>query len=406
MNAARTGQPGPLPFHLASAVLCYQQALSMAPLAHTDQFPWHPDITSRPDVPPDGLATLAEALTRLREMTQGLKRWQSNPFKAPRTDRQVLWSLGSTRLLDCGSHGNTGLPVLVVPSLINRSYILDLMHGLSLMDALAEEGFRPILMDWGDPDPMTKSFGLSDYCEQRLIPALAVVEAISGGRKPAIFGYCMGGTLATGMAARLPDRLSALVTLGAPWDFHADHPGLSGQIRKAARASGASQLSTQIKTIEATFGQVPAEVFQSLFAVIDPLQALQKFRRFADPDPSCDDPERFVAIEDWLADGVGMTGPAALDLLVGWHIENRPATGRWQCLGSAVQAEDISTPSLVVTCARDTIVPPVMSDPLAAAIPDARHICADVGHVGAIVGRSAPDHVWSPITKFLLETAA
>ncbi len=50
----------------------------------------------------------------------------------------MLWRDGSTRLLDYRPAG--GAPLLVVPSLINRAYILDLAPGRSLLRHLAEAG--------------------------------------------------------------------------------------------------------------------------------------------------------------------------------------------------------------------------------------------------------------------------
>ena len=52
----------------------------------------------------------------------------------------VLWRGGSARLLD---YGGAGRPVLFVPSLVNRAYILDLAPGRSLVRHLAARGRRP-----------------------------------------------------------------------------------------------------------------------------------------------------------------------------------------------------------------------------------------------------------------------
>lgn len=44
---------------------------------------------------------------------------------------------------------NTRVPVVVVPSLINRSYIVDLEPDRSLVDGLADRGHPVYLVDWG-----------------------------------------------------------------------------------------------------------------------------------------------------------------------------------------------------------------------------------------------------------------
>ena len=53
--------------------------------------------------------------------------------------------------------------MLVVPSLINRAYILVLAPGRSALRWLAAQGLRPILMDWGAPGPAEARFGLETY---------------------------------------------------------------------------------------------------------------------------------------------------------------------------------------------------------------------------------------------------
>ena len=61
----------------------------------------------------------------------------------------MLWQEGTTRLLDYAPAG--GMPVLAVPSLVNRAYILDLAPDNSLMRYLAGLGLRPFLVDWDAP---------------------------------------------------------------------------------------------------------------------------------------------------------------------------------------------------------------------------------------------------------------
>ena len=48
----------------------------------------------------------------------------------------MLWASGAVRLLDYGS-GCRGLPILVLPSLVNRAYVLDLLEERSLLRHLA-----------------------------------------------------------------------------------------------------------------------------------------------------------------------------------------------------------------------------------------------------------------------------
>ena len=140
-------------------------------------------------------------------------------------------------------------------------------------------------------------------------------------------GYCMGGTLAAGLAARAPDGISALATIGAPWDF-ASTRGVAGGLRAMIRAQGPERVARQIDALGRAFGLAPVPVFQTLFALVNPMQAAIKFQKLARLDPASAAARHFVALEDWLADGIPMAAPAARDLLIDWQIRNLTASAR------------------------------------------------------------------------------
>jgi polyhydroxyalkanoate synthase len=211
----------------------------------------------------------------------------------------------------------------------------------------------------------------------------------------------MGGTLAAGLAAREPSGIVALATLGAPWDFTSVR-GVAGSLRAMIRAEGPTRTDALITALGEAFGMVPVSLFQLLFAMVNPIQAVLKFQRLARLDPQGPAARLFVAVEDWLADGVPMPAPAARDLLIGWQIENTPARRSWHFLGGAVEPGRIRVPTLVFAGRSDSIAPPALAEPLAAAIPGARLRRPRTGHVGMIVGGAAGGAVMRPLAQFLL----
>jgi polyhydroxyalkanoate synthase subunit PhaC len=402
----RRGEPGPLVFHLAAALAGYQQALIAAPNARDGRFPWSPHLqqaAAELGGEIDRLALAREIGARLSAMLRGIELWQAHPYRRTLAPPPAIWSRGSCRLFDYGlapeAADPRGLPVLVVPSLINRAYILDLLPERSLLRWLAARGVRPVLLDWGDPGPEERGFDLDAYGTERLRPALAHL-AEEAGRPAAVVGYCMGGTLAAGLAARSRENLSALATIGAPWDFAAT-TGLGGGLRAMVRAEGAERAETLVTGVGEAFGAVPLTVFEHLFALINPMQAAVKFQRFARLAPDTAAARHFVALEDWLTDGVPMATPAARDLLVGWQIRNQTATGRWHFLGGTVHLWDIRIPALAFCGQSDTIAPAPIALPLARAIPGARIVAPPTGHVGMVVGSAASRQVWRPLADFL-----
>ena len=390
----------PLTLHLTTALTAYIQATLAAPLASEPTFPWHPDLPPYDGPPLVPLDVTVEALRRLRSLSEGIATWQGHPYRRSLPEPPAIWSQGAARVLDYGQCAEATAPhgpvVLVVPSLINRAYVLDLIPGNSFLRALAARGLRPLLLDWGSPGQAERHFDMQDYMAGPLSSALALAHGL-GGRPPAVLGYCMGGTLCAGQALT-HGGMRALVTIGAPWDFAASG-GTAQAMRGAARHYGAQRLRQTLRGLAQVFGAIPVTVFQHLFALIDPIQVARKFQKFnalPDGDPAA---ELFVALEDWLADGVPLAGPAAETLLIDWHLENTPGAGTWPDLPRSAP----EVPALILCGARDRIAQPAAAEPLAEVLPKARTLTPPLGHVGMITGAQAPDLVWQPVVAFLRE---
>ncbi|MGH7000555.1 MAG: alpha/beta fold hydrolase, partial [Stellaceae bacterium] len=303
------------------------------------------------------------------------------------------WQEGTTRLLDYGLQG--GVPLLVVPSLINRAYILDLADGKSLLRFLAAAGARPLLVDWGRPGEIERGFALTDYVAGRL-EAAADAAASAAGAPLSVIGYCMGGLLALALAQRRPALVGALALLATPWDFHAE---------RAGQAKLVAGLAEPLARSFAALGEVPVDMLQTLFAALDPLLALRKFTRFAGLAPGSAEERDFVALEDWINDGVALALPVARDCLTGWYGANTPARGQWRVAGTAIAPARLALPSLVIVPAQDRIVPPASAAALAAALPAAERMTPPLGHIGMMVAREAPNAVWRPLAQWLLRHA-
>src|SRR5437588_282711 len=109
-------------------------------------------------------------------------------------------------------------PVLLVPSLINRSHIWDLRPGDSFVEGLLERGYDVFLIDWGVADQRDAANTMSTYVDGHLPAAYAVVEELAGAR-PAVLGHCFGGVIAILWAATVAHQPPALVALGVPTNW-------------------------------------------------------------------------------------------------------------------------------------------------------------------------------------------
>jgi polyhydroxyalkanoate synthase len=336
-----------------------------------------------------GAALDRELSRRADGFAAGLAAYHRHPFHRARARAPVVWRQGAVRLLDFGRGGAPA--VLVVPSLINRYYVLDLLPERSFLRHLAEQGLRPLVVDWGDAGAAERDFTLTDYIAGPLDAAAAKARELAGA-PIAITGYCMGGLLALALALRRPADVACIALLATPWDFHAEQP---------AQARLLGELAQWLPAFLGAAEPLPVAVIQMLFLALDPFLAERKFIRFATLDPAGPAARGFVALEDWINDGVPLAQTVALECAGSWYRDNAPARGTWQVDGRPVRPGDVAAPSLVVLPRRDRIVPPRSAAPLASAIPRASALRPPFGHIGMMASAEAPEAVWQPIADWL-----
>ena len=216
------------------------------------------------------------------------------------------------------------------------------------------------------------------------------------GSPPLVAGYCMGGLLALGLALRCQDDLAGLVLLATPWDFHAENAPHS---RLAAAA-----LPLVAPLLDAT-GEMPVDLLQALFASLDPQMVVRKFITFGRHDPQGEKARDFVALEDWLNDGVPLAAAVARECLGKWYGENATAGGQWRLAGEVVDPQRLDLPTLCIIPAQDRIVPPASATALADAIPCAERLCPEAGHIGMVVSARAEPTVWRSLLTWIKDRA-
>jgi polyhydroxyalkanoate synthase len=316
-----------------------------------------------------------EAQRRYTLFSKGVMRYLASEIPAPQSRADMILNPHDAlkfHLYRSENPASLHRPVIfLLPSLVNRHYILDLSPEVSLARYLTSLGMEVILAEWPVPSPSDKDLTTADYVEMLMEHLQRHWDKIN--RPLLLVGYCMGGILATAVAQLFP-RVKALALLATPWNF--SHYPLAGM---------QEENQNLVKQWVEDTPLFPHEALQLLIYMANPYRLYLRFSRFAQEQ----DPEvirQFVALEHWANDGVPITQSVAHEGLLAWPQHNTLLRGEWRVAGERIQPEKLNIPSFLAIPQQDYIVPPEASLPLAGILPDATVYRPCAGHVGMIAG--------------------
>jgi polyhydroxyalkanoate synthase len=305
--------------------------------------------------------------------------------------RENKWRLLRYRTAD-GSPPKFLTPVLLVPSLINRHYVMDLLPGKSMAEDLVAAGHDVYCIDWGTPGDEDRFITFDDVCDKYLGRALRHVARTSPRGKAHVLGYCLGGTLAAIHAAVHPEHIASLLLLAAPVAF-----ANAGPLAMWTRSPNFS-----VGSIIEGFGNVPWQLMQGAFHMLRPTMTLAKAVGVIDRADNEEFLDGFLAIETWGNDNVSFPGECYKRYIEELYRGDALIRGTFRLAGAPVQLERISCPVSCVVFENDNIVPSesaaVLVDRIAST--DKHVLKLPGGHVGAVVSKSAKKNLWPKMSAF------
>lgn len=404
--------PHPLALHVANSTSLWTGAAAGYPLFHLGGVQIHPDLQQASDdlrkdmqhVDQEALLPLImkQAQLRLSNTLAGITAYQQHPYQRQVEPAALSHKIGTTELLDYGPDLAPDLAsnlthdspvVIVVPSLVNPAYILDLREDHSFMRFLASQNIHPYLLDWTAPAEEEEKFALEDYIVKRLMPLIRLLHK-RHKKKIHVMGYCMGGNLSLAAAQILEpeDIIESLTLIATPWDFHKDQP---------AHLAALTDYFLKIDLAHQHTDAIPMNIMQLFFFSLDPTLSDRKFRAFAKLDPESSRARDFTAIEDWANDGCPLSSKVSKDCLVNWYRENQPHKKLWRVAGNIIDPSQLTVPGHIITPSSDRIVPPASAKSLKASLPHFTHKIVKGGHVGMIAGKDAEITLWPIIANNL-----
>jgi polyhydroxyalkanoate synthase len=296
------------------------------------------------------------------------------------TPRDLVWRRETARLWRYRSEDRSiGVPLLIVHSLISKSYILDLQPENSMVRYLVGEGFDVYLLDWEAPRPADAENTLETYAADLIPGAIRAMDA----DEITLMGYCYGGVLVLLTAATQDLPVRNLVALTTPCDHH--RIGFLCDMFRDGRLDPDD-------VIDAT-GLVPAAVLDAGFQSIKPTDQLVQPLNLWEQLWNAGRAENFLALNGWSRDQVPFPGELlrqTVDLLIR---DNLLLTGELPFDGGTARLKDIKRPFLNIFCEQDTIVPAAAAEPLTGLVGsrDKGDLRLEVGHVGLVAGRYAEE---------------
>ncbi|AEF41617.1 PHA/PHB synthase family protein [Hoyosella subflava] len=270
------------------------------------------------------------------------------------------------------------LPLLIVPPLINKYYVVDLAPGRSLVEYLISQGQQVFTLSWRNPTAEQRDWGVDEYAKA-VIRAFDAVQEIAGTERAHTLSLCSGGALMSMVAAHLSaigqgDRIAS-VSLGVNV-LDQSQAGLQAALAGKKSAKAAIKYS-------ASKGYLDGGALAEMFAWMRPNDLVWSY--WVNNYLQGKDPAPFDVLF-WNADTTRMTAALHRDFIE-LFLDNKLAkAGTATLLGTAIDLSGVKADSYVVAGVADHISPWQASYRSALLLGgDTRFVLSTSGHIACMV---------------------
>jgi polyhydroxyalkanoate synthase subunit PhaC len=316
--------------------------------------------------------------------------------KVGATPKETIWQREKAQLWRYqGGTVRYGPPILIVHSLVSRSYILDLRPGNSAVEYLVGAGFDVFMLDWGVPDELDANNDFATYVDEYLPRAVAAVQRETGCAEVTMAGYCLGGVIAMLYASGREDAaVRNLILMATPGDF--------GEMGAMVAALREGRLNPE-ELVDET-GNVPADVLYSGFFMMAPTTPIAQYATLLENLWNDEFVEGYQAMAQWSRDHVPFPGAAFREVTEKLVRRNALLTGELRVGPRRIAFTDTDANVLFAMAERDNVIPLVAAEPLTELVgrPDRREqLRLRGGHVTFGTGRDAFKHTLPSLTQWI-----
>jgi polyhydroxyalkanoate synthase len=270
-------------------------------------------------------------------------------------------------------------PLLIVPPVINKFYIMDIAPGRSMIEYFVQQGQQVFVVSWRNPQARHRDWGFDAY-GAAIIEALDGVQKIAGTDSAHLLGTCSGGILAAMTAAHLSeigedDRIAGLTLAVTVLDQN--RAGFASAMMSDRAAQAAIRVSGKK-------GYLDGRAMAEMFAWLRPTDLV--WRYWVNNYVQGQTPGAFDVLF-WNADTTRMTAALHRDMVL-MGLNNALATpGAVSMLGTPVDLSQITADAYVIGGLTDHICPWQATYRSARLLgsKDNRYVLSTSGHIQALV---------------------
>jgi polyhydroxyalkanoate synthase len=271
------------------------------------------------------------------------------------------------------------IPLLMVPPVINKFYIMDIAPGRSMIEYFVQQGQQVFVISWRNPQARHRDWGFDAY-GAAIVEALDAVQKIAGTDSANLLATCSGGILAAMTAAHLAeigegDRIAGLNLAVTVLDE--TRAGFAA----AAMSDRAAQAAIRVSGRK---GYLDGRDMAEMFAWLRPTDLV--WRYWVNNYVQGRAPAPFDVLF-WNADTTRMTAALHRDLVLMGLRNALVAPGGVSMLGSPVDLSKITSDAYIVGGVADHICPWQATYRSARLLgsKDNRYVLSTSGHIAALV---------------------
>jgi polyhydroxyalkanoate synthase subunit PhaC len=268
-------------------------------------------------------------------------------------------------------------PVLLVPPMISKYYVVDLSPANSMVQYLGERGLQCFAVSWRNVSKAHADWALDDYIAG-IVEAVRTVADVTGSEQVHLSGLCAGGVMSTCAAAHMAqigeiDRLASLNLNVTVLDLERGSPVMAFVSPQAAKVAG-----TKVRRRGYLAGTELSKTFAWLRANDMIWNNFVNNYYLGNKPPSLD-------LLYWNLDSMNMSAAAHADMMrIG--LENPLPKKTLELLGTTIDLSKISCDVYSVGAQTDHLTPwPACYRSIQLLGGKTRFVLSTSGHVAAVV---------------------